>query len=320
MEKKRITVPLSDAGERLDAYLAASLPEISRSFVQKLIENGYVSVNTGKEKASYKIKEGDEIKIEIPAPEPTSLQPADIPLDIIHEDEDIIVINKPAGLVVHPAHGHRADTLVNALLFHRPHLSSIGGVERPGIVHRLDKDTSGVIIVAKNDFAHNNLSEQFQARTVFKEYLCFVKGTPEPAAGTIDAAISRAPHNRKKFAVDEESGKEAVSHYEVVESFPLLSFVRVEIKTGRTHQIRVHMSSIGCPVIGDRDYGRTWRPKRASKELKEFLDNLDRVLLHAYRIEINHPGTGKRTNYEAELPAEFQEMSVILKFNTDQLP
>lgn len=311
--RKEYIVTGVELTERLDQHLVKLLPEYSRAFLQNLISAGNVLVNGNARKSSYTPKNGDRLTITIPPPSPASIEPAAIPLDILYEDDDMIVINKKAGMVVHPAYGHQQDTLVNALLHYNPELSSIGGVKRPGIVHRLDKDTSGVMIIAKSDRSHNQIASQFKARTIEKDYLCFVRGTPAKTHGEIITGHGRDPHNRKKFAVILGAGKEAVSIYEVLDAYPFCSFVKVKIKTGRTHQVRLHMVHIGCPVIGDKKYGRSWNPPKAPKEFTEFLKNLDRVMLHSSRLALDHPVTAERKTFYAPPPPEFTYLEQILK-------
>ncbi|MBN2135116.1 MAG: RluA family pseudouridine synthase [Acidobacteria bacterium] len=308
MTDKKIVI-VKEPGARLDAWLASEIEDISRTYIRTLIDNGLVLVNDSIKKPSHIVETGDRIEITIPPPEPTDIPPAEIPLEILHEDEDIIVINKQAGLVTHPSHGHRDDTLVNALLNYNINLSNISGEKRPGIVHRLDKDTSGVMVIAKNNKAHENLSAQFKDRLVQKEYRCIVRGRMRNSKGIIDDPIGRDKHNRKKFAVNLAGGKEAESHFEALEKFQLATYVKVNIMTGRTHQIRVHMASIGYPVIGDTVYGRGWNPgKEGSVELRSFLKDLDRVMLHSYRLTLFHPTTAEQLEFTAPLPEEFNRL------------
>jgi 23S rRNA pseudouridine1911/1915/1917 synthase len=312
-ETVNFIVAKDEAGERLDQLLSFRLPQHSRVFLQNLISSGSVLVNGSSKKRSYTAKQDDEVSVIIPPPEPSGIEPADIPLDILYEDSEMIVINKNAGIVVHPSYGHRQDTLVNALLNYNPNLSTIGGVFRPGIVHRLDKDTSGVMIIAKNDHAHHILSAQFKDRSVEKDYLCFLRGIPGKPRDEIATFVGRDPHNRKRFAVVGSSGKEAVSIYEVLDAFKFVTLVKVRIKTGRTHQVRLHMAHIGCPIVGDKTYGRTWKPAKAPAELTEFLKNLDRVMLHSSRLSLNHPSGGERKTFFAPQPDKFTELENILR-------
>jgi len=288
-------------GERLDAFLAEQVEQLSRSAVKNLINEGQVLVNGAKQKASYHVREGDEISIEIPEPQVLELKPRDIPLEIIYQDEDLAVINKPKGLVVHPAHGNWDYTMVNALLYHIKDLSGINGQIRPGIVHRLDKDTSGVMVVAKNDVAHRSLAAQIKDHSIKREYIALVHGTIKENLGTIDAPIGRSKNDRKKMAVIAD-GRPAVSKYQVLERYHNYSLVKVELLTGRTHQIRVHFAYIKHPVVGDPLYG---------SGKKHF--NLDSQALHAHLLGFNHPRTGKYLEFTSPLPEYFQEILTSLR-------
>jgi 23S rRNA pseudouridine1911/1915/1917 synthase len=283
-------------GERLDVFVARSVAGLTRSRAQKLIDDGMVLVEGKCERASYRLEAGQRVSVTVPAPEASEARPEAIPLDIIYEDADIIAINKPAGMTVHPSPGHTTSTLVNAILAHCADagegfaLSGIGGVLRPGIVHRLDRDTSGVILVAKNDQAHNALAKQLKERTVEKTYLALVEGTPSPAEGVIEAPIARDPRNRQRMAIV-EGGRESVTGYKVVERFAGYALVEARPKTGRTHQIRVHLAAIGHPIVGDRLYGK---PSKL----------VNRHWLHAAKIAFTHPRSGERMELAAELPAD----------------
>ena len=304
-----MTEPLSFRIEkralRLDAHLAAAHPAISRSRWKQLIEEGQVALN-GKPilKTNTALSPGDELRCVLPDPAPAGLVATDIPLDILYEDADLIVLNKPAGLVVHPAPGHAADTLVNALLHHCADLQGIGGELRPGIVHRLDKDTSGVLVVAKNEQAVANLVAQFSAHTVEKEYLALVWGAPKKSSGTIELPIGRHPVHRKKMAIVAK-GRPAVTRYETLVAMPLASLLRVRIETGRTHQIRVHMAHLGHPVVGDATYGRARHGLPADLEIP-------RQMLHAHRLKIAHPRDGRPMEFIAPPPADFLAAQKIL--------
>ena len=291
-------------GERLDKYISEKNSELSRAMVQKLIEDKQILVNNKLQKASYKVQVEDEIAINIPEVKETGLKSQDIPLDVIYEDEDILVVNKPKGMVVHPAVGNPDGTLVNAVMAHCDgNLSGIGGKLRPGIVHRLDKDTSGLIIVAKNDKAHIKLSEQIQNREVKKVYLALVRGIIPENEATINMPIARSNKDRKKMAVDKK-GKVAITHFKVIKRFEKYTYLEVTIETGRTHQIRVHMAEIGHPVVGDYTY---------SNGKNEF--NVEGQMLHAKSLDFIHPITGKKIHLEAPLPEYFKEILNKLEMN-----
>ncbi|MEN8256474.1 MAG: RluA family pseudouridine synthase [Thermodesulfobacteriota bacterium] len=294
-----------DQGHRLDKVLHNNphLAEFSRSRIQKLIKDGYVQVNDKNVKLSYKVHEKDHISVTIPSPKELLLKPQELPLGILFEDEHIIVINKEPGVVVHPAAGNMENTLVHGLLHHCQDLSGIGGVMRPGIIHRLDKDTSGVLVVAKTDLAHQNLVDQFKKRQVRKIYLAIVAGCPVDNAGTIETLMGRHPVHRKKMAVVERGGRTALTEYEVVESFSQAALLRVIIKTGRTHQIRVHMAHIGCPVIGDAVYGG----KKAQVE------GVTRQYLHASQLTITHPLTTEILQFDAPMPQDMKSFLATLQ-------
>jgi len=295
-ERRRFTVGPEWEGTRLDVYLARVNPELSRSRVQSLIEEGAVTLNGEPARRAARLSPGDVVELEAPPPRETSAVPEDIPLDVLYEDGDIIVINKPRGMVVHPAPGNLTGTLVNALLHHCHDLSGIGGVMRPGIVHRLDRDTTGVIIAAKNDAAHRSLASQIKAKAVKKQYLALVHGTPAVDAGRVDMPIARDPGDRKRMAAV-PGGKPAITRFFVIERLDDYSLLRVNLVTGRTHQIRVHLSTIGHPVVGDRVYG----PRRSGKGLP-----LRGQALHAHRITITHPSSGAEMTFEAPLPPDFE--------------
>ncbi len=275
---------------RLDKYVSDKCPELSRTQAQKLIGEGHITVNDRAAKASHKLNIGDRVNIAIPPAAPSTLSPEAIPLNIIYEDDDLLVIDKPAGLTVHPAPGHPSHTLVNAILSYFPHLADIGDSLRPGIVHRLDKDTSGVMLVAKNSAAQANLAEQFETRSVAKTYLVLVRGHLTPENGIIEASIGRDPRNRKRMAVVAE-GKEARTEYHVVEYVGDYTMLEVRPETGRTHQIRVHLAAISHPVIGDTTYGA-----RSAY--------LSRQFVHASRLGFKLPSTGKYVEFESELPPD----------------
>jgi 23S rRNA pseudouridine1911/1915/1917 synthase len=305
-------------GMRLDQYLATMFPDYSRSAVQRVIEKGEVTVNGHAIKASYKVRPGDRIRIQLPEPEHGAPVPEDIPLDVLFEDEHLAVINKPADMVVHPAKGNWSGTLVNALRFRFSDLSQVGGDYRPGIVHRLDRDTSGVILIAKNEFAHRDLSGQFENRKVFKEYVAITAGVLDRDSDYIERRIDHHPRDRTKMAVtDDESGKDACSFYEVIERFKGYTFCRIQPRTGRTHQIRVHLASVGCPVLADADYsGRDcFRLADLVQGLPAEQDEvlLPRQALHAHRLRFTHPRRGEVISVEAPLPPEFQKTLATLR-------
>jgi 23S rRNA pseudouridine1911/1915/1917 synthase len=294
------------AGERLDTWIAMHVADLSRNRIAQLIEEERVRLNGDIPKKSERPAPGDVIEIEIPVPAPSGLQPEPIPLDIRYEDADLLVIDKPAGLVVHPAPGHTTGTLVNALLHHVEDLSGIGGVRRPGIVHRLDKDTSGLMLVAKTETAHRGLSAALKRREIRRLYLTAVWGHLRSDRRTVAAAIARSPSNRKRMAIV-EGGREAVTHFRRLERWRAADLLEARLETGRTHQIRVHLESIGHPVVGDRDYGgggerRVSGPDRAWA--REFAAKVPRQFLHAAELAFRHPINGKEVVLRSELPAE----------------
>ena len=290
------------AGERLDAWLARRVPGQSRARLQALIDDGSVRVDGDPARASARLKPGQSVSVAIPEPTPAVPAPEDIPLAIVHEDAHLVVLDKPAGLVVHPGAGSPSGTLVNALLHHVRGLSGIGGVLRPGIVHRLDRGTSGLLVVAKDDATHRALARQFAGRTVEKEHLALVLGVPARHQGTITAPIGRDPVRRKTMSVRSPSGRDARSSYELAEAFDGAALLRVRIHTGRTHQIRVHLASIGHPVAGDAAYGGTRTPPSRAAGVREALLSLRRPALHAARLVFDHPATGDRVRFESPLP------------------
>lgn len=294
---EKVIVQVNEKGTRLDSYIASKKKELSRTNVQRLIESGNILVNNNTQKISYKVQPGDEVSIVIPEAKEIELKPQDIKVDIVYEDSDIIVVNKPKGLVVHPAVGNPDGTLVNAIMnICKDSLSGIGGEIRPGIVHRLDKDTTGLLIIAKNDKAHINLSEQIKNREVKKIYVALVRGVVPENEATINMPIGRSTKDRKKMAVV-KNGKEAVTHFKVLNRFKNYTLLEIKIDTGRTHQIRVHMSEIGYPVVGDMVY---------SNGKNEF--GVEGQMLHAKSLEFKHPITEKQMHLEAELPEYFKEI------------
>ena len=293
---EKLTFINDKTGERIDALLPHIVPELTRSGAQKLVENGDVLVNGTPVRKNYKSAAGDVIEVCLPEPEPTELLPQEIPLDVIYEDDDVIVVNKPRGMVVHPAPGHPDGTLVNALLFHcGDSLSGIGGEKRPGIVHRIDMDTSGLLIAAKNDFAHQGLSAQLSDHSMFRIYECVVYGRMREDCGTVDAPIGRHRVDRKRMCVDPQ-GRPAVTHWELIARYNGYSHLRCRLETGRTHQIRVHMERIGHPIAGDLVYGK----KKAEK-------GLSGQCLHARELEFTHPRSGERIHLVCPLPEYFQD-------------
>jgi 23S rRNA pseudouridine1911/1915/1917 synthase len=307
MSERRVEFEVGQDGKRLDSFLAEQVPELSRSAVQRLIEGEQVSVNGESAKASYRVRPGDVVVALLPDEETPEPEAEPIPLQVVYEDEALLVVDKPAGMVVHPAPGHRGGTLVNALLAYCPELAA-GGGERPGIVHRLDRDTSGLILVAKSEKIRRALQRQFKERQVHKSYLALVAGHLQPAWGLIEAPIGRDPHRRQRMAVL-AGGREAVTEYHVLEQFARrlgpaggsYSLVEAEPKTGRTHQIRVHLASIGHPVVGDRVYGRRSRLP------------VPRQFLHARRLEFRHPLSGSRIDLEAPLPPDLAAVLELLR-------
>jgi len=308
---ENFTVEQSLPSERLDIFLRAKFPAVSRGAMQRLIEQGHIRVDGKTVKPTHAPRAGEKIEIHFPEPKPAAAQPEEIPLDILFEDKSLLVVNKPAGLVVHPAAGHEEHTLVNALLHHcKGSLSGIGGVARPGIVHRLDKETSGCLVVAKNDETHIALSEQFANRVVKKVYHAIVCGEVSRDAGEIHAAIARHPTHRKRMAVhDDSDGRAAHTSYRVLEKLKCATYVEVQIHTGRTHQIRVHFQHLGHPVVGDETYGST-----KNKRLKELANYAaPRVLLHAKKLSFVHPRTQKPLKFSAPLPDDFKLALKLLR-------
>ena len=280
----------------------AAMLELTRSNMQKLLDEGRAVKGTKVIKSNYKVKLGDEIIVTLPEPQPLDVQPENIPLDIIYEDEDVVVVNKARGMVVHPAAGNYSGTLVNALLYHCKNLSGINGVIRPGIVHRLDKDTSGIMICAKNDAAHVSLSEQIQSKTAQRTYLAVVRGNIKTDSGVIETQISRDKDDRKKMAVVKEGGRNAITEYEVVERFGKYTIVKCKLKTGRTHQIRVHMEYLGYPLVGDPKYSPMKTPF-----------SINGQALHSLTLAFDHPRTGERMEFEAKLPEDLHKIVTRLR-------
>ncbi len=302
METITLQVPPEDAGARADAWLAASLESLTRSAVQRLLEEGRVTCGGLPLSKNRRLRGGELLTVLLPDPEPLEALPQNIPLDVVYEDDDVIVINKPKGLVVHPAPGHPDGTLVNALLYHcGDSLSGVGGALRPGIVHRIDQDTSGLLIAAKNDFAHQRLSAQLQDHTLARIYHCIVTGSLREDEGTVDAPIGRHPTDRKRMAVI-PGGRPAVTHYRVLARYPGHTYAQCRLETGRTHQIRVHMAYLGHPILGDTVYGA-----------KKAVPGLQGQCLHASSLRFLHPRTGELMTLSCPLPQEFQDRLRLLE-------
>lgn len=295
-----------DAGVRLDAFLASQIPRWSRARLQRLIENDDVLVNGKRSKPSYKVRENDDVEVELIAPVTTSFAPEAIPIEIIYEDETLVVVNKPAGLVVHPAAGIHSGTLANALAHHFQQLPNASSV-RPGIVHRLDRDTSGLLVVAKTEAALENLSDQFRARSVYKSYVALVHGRVNADSGRVDQPIARDPTNRTRMAVV-RGGRSALSLFRVHRRFNRFTLLDVELKTGRTHQIRVHLAWLKHPVVGDETYGGGRDNTIQNARLRAHIRNLGRHFLHAQRLAFTHPETGERVDFHSPLPPELSSL------------
>ena len=308
MEPESLTFKVDDTSvdSRLDTYLASQIQTWSRARLQRLIENEDVVVNGRSVKSSYKLRKGDEVEVELVVSPAEIFEPQNIPIDIVHEDEVMIVVNKTAGLVVHPAAGTHSGTLANALAFHFQNLPGSTGSIRPGIVHRLDRDTSGLLVVAKTEEALENLSDQFRDRTVFKSYVALVHGRVGDAAGRIDQPLARDPGNRTRMAVV-RSGRSALTLYKARKHYDRFTLLNVELKTGRTHQIRVHLAWLHHPVVGDETYGGGRDNNIQDARLRSRVRNLGRHFLHAEKLAITHPTTGKRLEFEAPLPAELSD-------------
>lgn len=292
----------SDAGKRLDVFVSESIEGYSRSYIKKIIDSGMVKINGNAKKSNYKLKAGERVEVSIPKPVKLELKAENIHLDIIYEDDHILIVNKPQNMVVHPAHGNYDGTLVNALLNHCTNLSGINGVIRPGIVHRIDKDTSGIIMVAKTNEAHMSLSQQLKEHKITREYLALLEGRVKTESGTIDAPIGRNPRDRKKMDVVSKNGKNAITHFKVLETYQSNTLIEAKLETGRTHQIRVHMAYYGHPVVGDMVYGY----KKQRFKLKG-------QLLHAKTLGFIHPNTNEYMEFHAPLPDYFEEVLSILR-------
>ena len=299
MKQINFEVLSEDADSRIDRYLAQQMPDQSRSFLQKLIREEQITVNGRPVKANYRLQPEDQVLVIVPDPQLPDILPENIPLDILYEDSDVLVINKPKGMVVHPAAGHYTNTVVNAVMYHcQGNLSGINGVMRPGIVHRIDRDTTGAIVICKNDQAHQSLSQQLKEHSITRSYRAIVWNNLKEDEGTVDRPIGRHPVDRKKMAVNEKNGKPAVTHYRVLERFGRFTYIECRLETGRTHQIRVHMASIGHPLLGDEVYGPSGKqPFR-----------LQGQCLHAMTLGFLHPSTGEYVEFEAPLPEYFTQL------------
>lgn len=307
MKMESFEVEAEQEGERLDKFLSIIYPEFSRAFFQKLIKSKQVFVNETPQKASYCVKIDDIVTVEIPDAVETTIEPENIPLDILYEDDDVLIVNKPKGMVVHPSAGHYSGTLVNAIMYHcKDTLSGINGEIRPGIVHRIDMDTTGSLIVCKNDEAHVNIAQQIKEHSVNRIYVGIVCGNVKEDSGTVEGAIGRHPIERKKMAINEKNGKPAITHYKVLERFKNYTYMQFKLETGRTHQIRVHMASIGHPLLGDTLYSSGRLPFK----------HLQGQCLHAKTIGFIHPKTGEYMEYSAPLPEYFEKLLCLLKSNT----
>lgn len=303
MNPIELEFPYDTPSERLDQFIAATVTGLSRASAQRLIEAGEVLVNGVAVKPSLKLKGGERITVAVPPPEASEAMPEEIPLDILYEDHDVIVVNKPAGMVVHPGAGNPAGTMVNALLAHCSDLSGIGGKIRPGIVHRIDKDTSGVIIAAKNDHAHLSLARQFSEHTIKRIYLAIVYGSPKTDSGRIESTIGRHPVDRTRMSSTAKHGKHAATHWKVLARYEGAALLRLRLETGRTHQIRVHLSEAGHPLVGDLLYGSQGRLKTVrDTQARALLKTLDRQALHAKTLGFLHPVTGQYLEFDTELP------------------
>lgn len=295
---KEIILECEENEARIDSWISSNLEDYSRTYIQRLCQDGNVTVNGEKVRQNFKLKAGDNIVLSVPEPEMLNIVAEDIPLDIVYEDNDIIVINKPKGMVVHPAVGNYTGTLVNALMKHcGDSLSDINGVIRPGIVHRIDKDTSGLLVVAKSNKAHEKLSEDLKTHDIKREYIALAEGIIYENSGKIDAPIGRHPVDRKKMSVNLKNGRDAITHFTVVERFPTATYLQLKLETGRTHQIRVHLAYINHPIIGDTVYGRKKQRFKTHGQV-----------LHAYRLTFRHPITGEQMEFETDVPEYFQKL------------
>lgn len=298
MDKIIFQVEKENAGIRIDKYLSDNMEDISRSYLQKLLKEKSITVNEKEIKANYKVQEGDMVSVSVPEPEEPDILPEEIPLDILYEDDSLMVVNKPKNMVVHPSAGHLSGTLVNAVLFHcKGNLSGINGIMRPGIVHRIDKDTTGALLICKTDTCHRILAEQLKVHSITRKYRAVVQGNLKDDGGTIEGPVGRHPADRKKMAINYKNGKEAVTHYRVLERFGNATYIECQLETGRTHQIRVHMASIGHPLLGDTTYGSAKNPY-----------HLQGQALHAMVLGFLHPVTNTYMEFTAPLPEYFLKL------------
>lgn len=311
---QRRQVGPEQAGQRLDVFVAGACPDLSRAAAQRLIREGRVLLDGETAKPSRPVSAGSLVQVEIPPPRPYRARPEPIPLDVVYEDADLVVVNKPVGMVVHPAAGNWEGTLVNALLAHCGDLAGIGGELRPGIVHRLDKDTSGLIVAAKNDHAHRHLQRQISRRTAERRYRALCWGADMPEELEVDASIGRHPRHRQRMAVLPHGGRPARTALKLLRALPPMALVEARLRTGRTHQIRVHLHHIGHAVVGDPVYGRAWRlPRGSSPALRQALEALPGQALHARLLSFEHPRTGQQMRFEAELPVHFRRLLAALE-------
>ena len=319
MEPIELTFASDAESERLDSFISRSVPEITRSAALRLIETGYATVNGLKQKPALKLKGGERVFIVIPPPIPAEPQPEEIPIEILFEDSEVVVVNKAAGMVVHPGAGNPEGTLVNALLAHCKDLSGIGGELRPGIVHRIDKDTSGAIVVAKSDRAHNALAEQFKAHTIKRVYLALVYGNLKEDKGRIESIIGRHPTERKKMSSRARHGKDAITHWKVVGRYPAMTLIQLRLETGRTHQIRVHLSEAGHPLLADEMYGGGGRLSGVQDPvLKQMIRAMGRQALHAKTLGFLHPVSKQYLEFDTELPADMAGIVEYLNSKTGE--
>jgi len=317
-----LTFEPGQAPERLDRFLARTLPDISRARLKRLIDDKQITADGAAVKAGLRLRGGEAIRISVPRPQELEAAPEDIHLDILYEDSDLIVINKPAGMVVHPANGHYSGTLVNALLHHCTDLSGIGGELRPGIVHRLDKDTSGVLVVSKNDLSHQGLAQQFKEHSITRRYITLVHGQVQNDTGSIEKPIGRHPSARKKMSTHSSRGRRAVTHWNVLRRYAAerLTLLEMRLETGRTHQIRVHLADMNLPVVGDQTYGSIKRPNAiADAHLRTLVQQLHRQALHAWVLGFKHPRTGEHMEYSSPLPPDMAQIVTALdaKYSID---